>query len=327
MLAVIALAAALNGTAPVQEAPQDPAPAAPQAREQAPAPQSGTIRLEDVVVERRRLEEAVEAFVDEVAAPVRRRGLARWHDGVCVGVANLQPEVATYIVDRVSDVARDLGLRAGGPGCHPSIIIVATTDASAFTERFIAQRPRLFRTGAAGTDRGGDALEAFKNTDRPVRWWNVSLPVDGETGAAAVRMPGFVRDAAAGDGSAMSYAPHTMVDRASRMSSQYRQDLKRTFVIIDVDRLQGVSLAQLSDYIAMVTMAQIDPDADTSRYETILNLFGPAPQTEGLTGWDRAYLDGLYENEWYRINARSQVRAVSDTISREYRDGQADSDD
>ena len=52
-----------------------------------PGPANETIRLEDVVVDARRLEAAAEAYVDLIAAPARRRGLARWHDGVCVGVA------------------------------------------------------------------------------------------------------------------------------------------------------------------------------------------------------------------------------------------------
>lgn len=274
-------------------------------------PASGpVIRLEEVVVDARRLEDAAREFVDEVADPVKRRGMARWHRGVCVGVANLEPELAQYLVDRVSDVARGIGLTSSEPPCHPTILIIATTDANAFTEQFIAMRPRLFRPGGSGMDQGGAALERFRTSDAPVRWWNVSQPTDSDTGESAVRMPGYD-------------APYTYIRGAARLSSQYRQDLKRTFVIVDVDRLGDVTLNQLGDYIAMVALAQIDPEADTSRFETVLNVFETPSSVPGLSGWDQAYLDGLYGASWYRINQSSQVRAISDNIAREYRGARA----
>lgn len=283
--------------------------ALPQDQSAPPAPDPGSdpiVRLEDVVVDARRLEDAAREFVDEVADPVRRRGMARWHRGVCVGVANLQPETAQYLVDRVSDVARGIGLTASEPPCHPTILIVATTDANAFTEQFIAMRPALFRPGGSGMDQGRAALERFRTPDAAVRWWNVSQPTDSDTGQSAVRVPG-------------NAAPYTYLRGAARLSSQYRQDLKRTFVIIDVDRLGDVTLNQLGDYIAMVALAQIDPEADTSRFETVLNVFETPSSVPGLSSWDQAYLDGLYGASWYRINQNSQVRAISDNIAREYR--------
>lgn len=299
--------------------------ALPQDRTAPPAPDpvsDPVVRLEDVVVDARRLEEAAEEFVDAVADPVGRRGLARWHVGVCVGVANLEGETAQYVADRVSDVARELGLRAHEPPCHPSILIVATTDGAAFAEQFVAMRPVLFRPGGSGMNQGPAALERFRTSDRVVRWWSVSQPTDADTGLSVVRMPGQCNRTCTGDGSAVDYAPNTSVRSVSRMSSQYRQDLKRTFVIVDVDRLGDVTLAQLADYIAMVTLAQIDPDADTGRFETILNLFDQPGAAPGLTSWDRAYLHGLYETEWFRVSQNSQVRVISDTIANEYRGAQ-----
>ena len=127
----------------------------PQAQEPSSAPATD---LEDIVVEGRRLEEVTQDFVREVGAPAGGRGLARWRSGVCVGVANLQNDAAQYIADRVSTVAQDLGLRVGDPGCEPSILIVATQDANAFTPQFVASRPRLFIVGGTGMDRGRDAL-------------------------------------------------------------------------------------------------------------------------------------------------------------------------
>jgi len=302
---------------------------------QTPPVSQDPVRLEDVVVDAQRLEDTTEAYVDEVAAPARRRGLARWKDGMCVGVVNLERETAQYLADRVSDVARSLGLRAHEPDCHPSVLIVATSDGPTFTEQFVAMRPRLFRVGATGMDRGSAELRDFIREERPVRWWHVSLPVDSETGLPVVRPPGFVSGSGTGGGgrdatSAQEYAPNTAIFAASRLNSQYVDHLKRVFIIVDVDQLNGASIEQLGDYVAMVAMAQIDPDADTARFDTILNLFdGPATAPTGLTGWDRAYLEGLYDlgSETHRINQRAQVQAVASAIASAYRGGSAEPED
>lgn len=279
------------------------------------------VRLEDVVVERGRLVDAAENFVDEIAGPANRRGLARWRGQVCVGVANLKPESAQYIADRVSTVAADIGLEVGAPGCRHNILVIAATDGPAFTEQFVAMRPRLFRVGGSGMDRGSAAFEAFKRSERPVRWWAVSAPVDSETGVIATRIPGYCEGACT---SAVDYAPKVEVFAASRLNTQIRDDLLRLFVIVDVDKVQGVTLAQLADYIAMVSLAQIDAEADASQYQSILNVFGYPEDSPSLTGWDLAYLRGLYEGESQRINQAAQVNSVAEAIVRAYREGQVE---
>lgn len=302
MLAPLLAALLLSG-APDAVSTQTPTP------QTLPTPSSADqpTDLEDITVTGRRLDEATTEFVREVGAPARGRGLARWRDGVCVGVANLQPEVAQYIADRVSTVAQDLGLRIGEPGCNPSILIVATQDGDAFTPEFVAARPRLFRVGGAGMDQGATALQRFETNGQPVRWWTVSAPVDGDTGQIAVRIPGEVNGGqdAGGNDSPMLYAPNITVRAASRLSTQIVDDAKRAFVIVDVSKTGGVSLPQLADYLAMVSLAQINPDADTTGYATILNLFDDPVQTDGLTNWDKAYLKGLYDTQRTRENRNS----------------------
>jgi hypothetical protein len=278
--------------------------------------------LEDITVTGRRLDEATTEFVREVGAPARGRGLARWRDGVCVGVANLQPEVARYIADRVSTVAQDLGLRPGAPGCNPSVLIVATQDGDAFTPAFVAQRPRLFRVGGAGMDQGTVALQRFETNGRPVRWWTVSAPVDGDTGQIATRIPGEVNGGqdAGGNDSPMLYAPNITVRAASRLSAQIVDDSKRAFVIVDVSKTGGVSLPQLADYIAMISLAQVNPDAETTGYATILNLFDDPAQTDGLTNWDMAYLKGLYDTQRTRQNRNSARTEIVASVIQAHND-------
>ncbi len=75
-------------------------------------------------------------------------------------------------------------------------------------------------------------------------------------------------------------------------------------------------MTQLADSIAFISRAQIDPDADTSRYVSVLNVFDDPEQTTGLTNWDRAYLQGLYDTVRTRLNHNSQRTGITDSIVR-----------
>ncbi|MBC8117317.1 MAG: hypothetical protein H7062_23215 [Candidatus Saccharimonas sp.] len=309
----LALAAVLLGS-PVQDPPQQPAQIDPDA----------PVALEDVEVTGRPLDAMIRNFVNEVAAPNRARGLARWEDQVCVGVANLRNEQAQYIADRLSTVAEDIGLTPGRPGCTPNIMIIASDDASGLARQLVEEKGRAFRAGGSGMDRGGSALRAFQASDAPVRWWQVSLPTDSETGNIAVRIPGECRNACV---DVEDMAPHISVFAASRISTQIVDNLFRTFVIIDVDQVSAVSLVQLADYIAMVSLAQIDPEANTQQYSSILNVFDDPEYTQTLTDWDQAYLKGLYDAERNRQNRRAGRMEIADSIQRAHRDAQSDQAD
>lgn len=311
--------AAVLAIAPVQDTPapqSGPRPAA----ESTDAP----VQLEDVVVTGSSLDSLIRSFVNEVAAPNRRRGLARWEDRICIGVANLRTEPAQYIVDRVSTVAEDVGLTPGEPGCAPTVMIVASDDPDRLAEQLTRERRRAFRMGGSGMDRGRGALRAFVSSEAPVRWWQVSIPTDSETGNAAVRIPGECRDPCQ---EPEDYAPVVFVFSASRLATQIVDNLTRTIVILDIEQVGGVSIEQLADYVAMISLAQIDPEADTSRYASILNVFDRPDTAPGLTDWDRAYLAGLYGAERNRVNLRSNRAQVADSIHRAHRDARAAEED
>lgn len=318
-LALAALLAVAPAPAPQQpaSAPQDPPP---QSAPADPAP----VDLGEIEVTGQPLDAMIRSFVDEVAAPNRRRGIARWDDRICIGVANLRAEPAQYIVDRVSTVAEDLGVIPGEPGCSPNVIIIASDDPDGLARQLTEERRRAFRMGGSGMDRGGDALEAFVSSEAPVRWWQVSMPADSETGQRATRIPGECSGSCDASGTnPMDYAPVISTFAASRLSTQIVDYIFRTVVILDIDQIGGVSGQQLADYVAMVTLAQIDPEADTSRYASILNLFEAPDSAAGLTEWDRAYLAGLYDAERTRKNLHAGTTEIADSIYRAHQQARA----
>ncbi len=299
ILVATSLNVGLSDQNPVQDAP-------PVQTQDAPATQ-----LEDIVVSGRRLDDLISDFVGEVAEPNGDRGLARWDQTVCVGVVNLKAEPAQYIADRVSTVAEDLGLKPGQPGCAPNIMIVATSDSGQFAKDLVSRRERGFRVGGSGMDRGGTALRDFQETHRPVRWWQVSAPVDSRTGSIATRIPGQCQNDCS---SPNDIAPTVLTSSAARLRTQIVDRLFRVIVIVDVDDVASLSISQLSDYIAMVSMAQVDPDADTREYASILNVFDQPDGPQYLTTWDRAYLGGLYNAEQNQTNRRSGRGEIASSI-------------
>ena len=293
--AVIALTLAASG-AGWASPPQDPP---------APSGDAPAVQLEEVIVEGRTLREAVDQFVEEIVAPPVGRGPARWNRRVCVGVVNVRGQAAQALIDQVSSVALQAGLDIGEPGCRPNILVLATDDGQELAQALVAREPLLFRPQYSGAARSSEALERFQESAAPVRWWHVSMPVNVDTGEVAVRLDG-------------EEAPSLRVRSASRLAANVRDDLKRVVIILDVSQIGVIPFGALSDYVAMAALAQIDPEADTSAYPTVLNLFADraagVEAPEALTDWDRDYLRGLYTAPEGRARATQQERAIAGEI-------------
>jgi hypothetical protein len=65
--------------------------------------------------------------------------------------------------------------------------------------------------------------------------------------------------------------------RASRVTLSAVQNFMQTLVIIDSSRLQGIHLGQISDYVAMVGLVDVDVDANLEDAPSILRLFTASP--------------------------------------------------
>ncbi len=267
-------------------------------------PDQEVTRVEDVVVEGTTLRRQVQVFVAAVTEPPRGHGPARWREtsGVCVGVFNLRRETAQAIADRVSEIAADLGLRVGEPGCDANVLIVATDDPAALAAGLVERSPAAFRPGWSGASRSRQALAAFTQGDRPIRWWHLSLPMIRDTNSPAVRMPGNPN------------APY--IPGGTRLRTSVENVLLRAYVIIDFDQVETLSLRQLADYAAFVAFAQIDPEAETGGFPTILNALADPGSVAEMTTWDRDYLAGLYGSELHQRQPGSQLSDVSGIMFR-----------
>jgi hypothetical protein len=291
LIALLATLALVQDPTPAQAAPAGP---------QEPA----AVALEEVLVEGQRLEALTRQFVEEVSAPATRRGLARWRGGVCVGVSGIREDVAQAVADHVSRVALEYGLRPGDPGCRANILIVFAEDGQSLGDAMVERHRRVFHLGVGGLDRGSAALDDFRFSDRPVRWWHVSVPTNAHTGDVGIRMPGD------------EVSPRIPGEGLLNKGRWLRDDLNKVIIVVDGEYVNGVGLPQLADYLSMVALAQVDPEGDTSRFSTILNLFDDPDGSPGLTGWDRAYLDALYTGPSERVRASDQTRQLLRNLRR-----------
>lgn len=261
------------------------------------------VRVDDVMVSGRRLRDEVQVFVDEVAAPPPGRGLARWRDSLCVSTVNIDNAVAQSLIDHIYRVAMDNGLRVRDPGCKPHAVIFFTDDGAGLASALVSNEPAVFDIRwSTQLHRGPKALRAFQASEAPVRWWHVSVPVLGLTGERAIRMPG--------DLGVLLIPGEGIVNRGRPISDS----LSKVIIIVDLSKIGDVMLPELGDYLAMVSLAQVDPEGDTSRHDSILNLFNRSGERQSMSGWDKAYLASLYGAYPERIypydHASSMARGI-----------------
>lgn len=264
-------------------------------------------RLDDVVV-RGTLEEQVEAFVGEIAADAAPEGrfLASWHDRICPGVVNLDNAWGQAVLDRITLVAGEMDVQTGAPGCDPNVVIIFTNDGAGLASAMVAREPNVFEHPNLGMfNRGSSDLAWFTGSDAPVRWWHLSMPVDATTHQRTVILGSDIKQVEAGGAE-------------GRLTVNTVDVLYKVIIVVDVERLNGVALPQLADYLAMVTLAQIDPQAEVGDFNTVLNVFN-RPSIAGLTDWDRSYLAGLYTSASRRRDPNSRNDDVASRMVRDQR--------
>lgn len=269
-------------------------------------PRATNLPTIEVEGQRRPAFEAARDFTREVLATVPSRGIARWRAPICPGVLNLQRDAAQAILDRIADRVRELDLQAAEPGCRPNVIIVGATDGAAMASEMVEEQRLSFLPGHDGATLTRRALNVFRTSDAPVRWWQLSLPMDSDSGLPTVRMRGADPD----------QPVYRDLRFASRLRSQDTNAIYREMIVVDVNRIGTVDVARLGDYLSMVILAQVDAEADFSRFDTVLNLFDDPAGVSGMTDWDRVYLRELYSARLDASNVSHQIGEIAGAMVR-----------
>ena len=277
------------------------------------APPQDAALLPDVIVDGRRLAEASRDFLEEVGAPPRGTRPGRWNSPICVSVTGMRSDFAQVMIDRIARRAFDAGVDVEGAGCRPNVVILATDNGPAMAARLVDEAGIGFRPAESSTNLGRSALDQFRTSDAPVRWWHVTIPTNAYTGEPAVRFRG-------------QPPPTVNVRDVSRIRSNIRYDLGWVVIVVDMGRTGGVSFGALSDYVALATLAQLDAGADMSRFDTILNLFDGKSTVSGLTDWDRDYLTALYTTRGDRATESQQMNDLVHSLTEARRSSESSPD-
>lgn len=250
------------------------------------------------------LERRAKSFVQRLVRSGRfyDESLSRWRSPLCFEVAGLPKAQGDFVLTRLSGDASAAGIRLAGDPCQPNFIVILTSQSDAFIKALQARSPRMF----------GDAPRAqiqrflHPSERRVVRvWYNADWV--GSDGTPLSRL-GTVCG-----GVPISWMTNEIPTSCTQIGSHLQRSnvigFLSVIVVVDRNHAGNSTFGQLSDYIAMVGLADIDPDEDYGDTPTILSLFNPAGASAppGLTPWDQAFLGALYRTDQTSRTQRSAI--------------------
>lgn len=250
-----------------------------------------------VQAQRARIKQQVNTFVSNAIVQSHYdESLERWNnEKVCPLVAGLNKEQGEFILARLSQIARAAGAPLGSEKCKANFFVIFTKDPEPGLKQLANHHD-----AAAFNYETGAKLKKFLETPRPVRvWYNAGLTsIDGANMVAAMLDTGSLRARQFG-------GPGGLDPVFNRLPSQYgsrlnvslvTRDILSVIVVIDASKVHDLNFAQISDYIGMIGLAQINLDKDLSNAPTILNVFRNSGDSrpKEMTAWDKALLHALY---------------------------------
>lgn len=265
-------------------------------------------KLDTVTIEgQREIKHQIDDFVYGAVVSYMNDSLMRWDAPVCPTVAGLPNDQGEYVLARLSQVARDAHVPLAGEHCNrPNLLVVVTDQPDALAKKWAEHdRTRL------NTCNGQGYLRDFVNSQRPVRAYYNGKFLSSDGG----ELPQV-------NSSALSF--YTMnidfhfgpcvsgnnVAIGTRLRYGAVQGLQSVIILVDGKRANELNIGQLADYITLVGLAQIRPDANTGTAPTILTVFtGADPQPQGLSRWDESFLRGLYTTKQSSVIQTSLIKA------------------
>jgi TPR repeat protein len=249
-------------------------------------------RLPTVTIEAAQaLERRVDRFVAAEVFQAPGESIMRWNQPVCPFVAGLPRMFDDYIQTRIADIARAANAPVAGKRCKTDLYVIASDDPESFLKKLWAKAPGMYGTRS---EHGG--VQSFLHSRDPVRvLFNSKLHcrVNSMDGGKSSDMMAFFL----GGGGAQvdTTSPYFCGGGGSRLSYAAVNSIQSALIVVDLKRMQAVTTRELADYVAMIGLADIRPEADAGDVPTILRLFQhPKRPPRGLSAWDRSLLYSIY---------------------------------
>ncbi len=208
---------------------------------------------------------------------------ARWKQPVCPHVYGLTP-VAAYIVERrIRDVAAQVGAPVDRQDpCIPNIGIIFSAQPQASLTSIANARPFLVQ--------GGSQKPQVRY---PVQAWYATFKTDYD-GFKTIDIPWDITDPWRDENSLPQVAANL-----SRLHTGQTAEMAAATVLVDSKAVTGMTLGEIGDYLALMTLAQASQYGACQPMATIANLMlkgcDPADVTRDLSHVDIALLTALYQ--------------------------------
>jgi hypothetical protein len=258
------------------------------ARAQTPAPSTENVT---VTGDKAPPDQLLHDFVTAYTAPSPASGkVARWRAGVCPIATGLPVNWSKMIVARVLDVAKEAGAPVGKDGCTPNIDIVFTKNPQVLLDGIRAKKSYLLGYHDLVNE------EKLAHVAHPVQAWYVTQTVDA-TGSV------YVDDKLHAQGIWLGnfHYPGAHVEHwdGTHLADGKRSELFHATIVADLDRIEGVNLTAMADYIAMLALAQTASFEACQPVPSVTNLVSPGCnlKTARASDNDLAYLHALYTTE------------------------------
>jgi hypothetical protein len=206
---------------------------------------------------------------------------ARWKQPVCPHVYGLTP-VAAYIVERrIKDVAAQVGAPVDRRDpCIPNIGIIFSAQPQASLTSIATARPFLVQ--------GGSQKPEMRY---PVQAWYATFKTDYD-GFKTIDIPWEITEP-------WRDAPPQVAANVSRLHTGQTAEMAAATVLVDSKAVTGMTLGEIGDYLALMTLAQASQYGACQPMATIANLMlkgcDPADVTRDLSHVDIALLTALYQ--------------------------------
>jgi hypothetical protein len=222
--------------------------------------------------------------------------LMRWDGLVCPMVAGLPRDQGEFVLQRLSQSMHDAGVPLAPQNCTANFVVIVSSRADQILAELQSKAPRLF-----DTQHGVGGLQHFMLTKRPIRVW-YNWENRGETTAGLAVIAALIGGGPSVGGTLGPVTSAAYTDWPSNrlpnshLSLTVSKSINTAVIVVDRARMKGVNVAQLSDYTAMVGLAEINLDRSVDSAPTVLRLFNEPSEAplEGMSSWDRALLKSLY---------------------------------
>jgi hypothetical protein len=215
-----------------------------------------------------------------------QESLVRWNAPLCFQALGFGEKDGETVAARLGQVASAAGAPLERRPCRANFVIIASTEPDRVLAAWYAQNNQLF--GDTPLSQIDDFLNGSKAP--PIRVWR-----NIDRGRVATTRFGH-------------FVPSNTNAESSAFVRNAILGFHSVFAVIDTGRTGNLELNQVSDYVAMTGLSNVDRDADFGAAASILRIFSsPAEAPPALTAWDAAFLRALYQSDQTSRSQRSEI--------------------